>query len=474
MKIPPEPNTNNTFLSKIAAAILFFSLAFPSLLFAQTDNASNTPITGITESSGFTYSNFISGNFRTQYEGRWAEGEDDHDLYEYLRFRTQSFFHDKVTIAGSGRVSEDVDGHENKDGAFRDILDTYNQSINSRLYYLYADARNPVIDGSSLRVGRQYQYTVETLLFDGAKYEQQLGPVETYVFGGLRTSQYSSTYFDTVTCAGVAGRPFIDTRTTLDYVRIIDDEFIDDEVGFNVWQKCYEDLHFYGRYNLLNTMPKDFLVKLSWDKIDWDASVQLSYFRFLHSMAEHSNNITPFYRILGTFEPFDITSLTGYKGLGNHFGISGGADHRNVLDQEDENTFNRDYNRTFFSFMINNLLLQDSKATFTVEYWNVKGIDHSADLGVDLDKKFGKFDVGIGTNYSVYKYNYVGSNELEALLDNEYTRDIEQKINVRTYYMRVKYLLTKQSDVSLRWSSEVSDTDPETFHQLLLSYSTNF
>ncbi len=448
-------------------------MASAATLFAQTENT-GTAITGVTESSGFTYNNFVSGNFKTQYEGRWAGGEDDHDMYEYLRFKTKDFLNNKVTIAGSGRLSEDVDGHESQTGAFRDVLDTYDQSVNGRLYYLYADVKDPVIGNSNLRLGRQYQYTVETILFDGAKYEQRLGPVETYAFGGMRTSQYSSTYFDTVAGSGVAVRPFADTRTNLDYVRIIDDSNIDDEMGFGLWQKIYEDLHFYGRYTVLNTLPKDFLARLSWDKAEWDASVQASYFRFLHSIAEQSNNVSPFYQILGSFEPFDLISLTGYKGLGEKFGISTGVDFRSVLDKGDENTFNRDYTRTFFSFIVNNVFLQESSATFTAEYWDTEGVDHSADFGVDYSKKIGKFDVGGGTNYSLYKYNFDGSNGLESILDSEYTRDIEQKINVRTYYLRVKYLLTKQSDVSLRWSSEVSDTDPETFHQMLLSYSTNF
>lgn len=426
------------------------------------------------ESSGFTYNNFVSGNFKAQYEGRWAEDEDDHDMYEYLRFKTKNFFDNKVSIAGSGRLSEDLDGHEPKDGAFRDILDTYDSSANGRLYYLYADIKNPVIDKSNLRVGRQYQYSVETILFDGAKYEQQLGPIDTYAFGGMRTSQYSETYFDTVAGSGITIRPFMDTRTNLDYVRIIDDNYIDDEVGFNLWQRIYEDLNFYGRYTILNTLPKDFLVKLSWDKIDWDASVQLSYFRFLNSIAEQSNNVSPFYQILGTFEPFDLISLTGYKGFGEKFGISSGVDYRNVLDKGNENTFNTDYNRVYFSFLLNNVLLKESKASFSIEYWNANGVDESTDLGFDYDKKIGKFDIGLGTNYSLYKYNFDGSNGLESVLDSEYTRDIEQKVNVRTYYMRIKYLLTKQSDVSMRWSTEISDTDPETYNQLLLSYSTNF
>ena len=459
-------------LKRLIIPFIFIILSSSSL-FAQSENTSNT-ITGLTESSGFTYNNFVSGNFRTQYEGRWAEDEDDYDMYEYLRFKTKNFFDNKVSIAGSGRLSEDLDGHEPKDGAFRDILDTYDSSVNGRLYYLYADIKNPVIDKSSLRVGRQYQYSVETILFDGAKYEQQLGPIDTYAFGGMRTSQYSETYFDTVAGSGIAIRPFMDTRTNLDYVRIIDDNYIDEEVGFNLWQRIYDDLNFYGRYTILNTLPKDFLVKLSWDKIDWDASVQLSYFRFLNSIAEQSNNISPFYQILGTFEPFDLISLTGYKGFGEKFGISSGMDYRNVLDEGNENTFNTDYNRAYFSFLLNNVLLKESKASFSVEYWNADGVDESADLGFDYDKKIGKFDIGLGTNYSLYKYNFDGSNGLESVLDSEYTRDIEQKVNVRTYYMRIKYLLTKQSDVSMRWSTEISDTDPETYNQLLLSYSMNF
>ena len=184
----------------------------------------------------------------------------------------------------------------------------------------------------------------------------------------------------------MAFRPFVDTRTTLDYIRIIDDDFVDDEEGISSI-KIYEDFNFYGRYTLLNTLPKDFLVKLSWDKIDWDANIQVSYYRFIHSLGEQSNNISPFFQLLGTLESFELISVTGYKGLGEKFGISSGVDYRSVIDKDDEDTFNRDYNRTFLSFNVNNVLLQESKASFTVEYWNVKGIDHTVDLGVDYDKK---------------------------------------------------------------------------------------
>lgn len=467
-------------ISKIFGILSIYIMIFSSLLFAQPDDTTvqadktTDVITGVTESTGFTYKDFISGNFRVLYEGRWAGGEDDHDMYEYFRFRTKDFINDKVSIAGFGRLTEDFDGHEPKDGAFRDILDTYDHSVTGRIYYLYADIKDPLFNKSTLRVGRQYEYSIETILFDGARYEQQIGPIDTYIFGGLRVSQYRSTYFDTVAGSGVAFRPLMDTRVALDYVHIEGDEFDDDEVGINVWHKIYDDLNFYGRYTLLETLPKDLLLKLSWDKIEWDANVQLSYYRFLHSIAEHSNNISPFFQILGSFKPFELISITGYKGFGEKFGVSSGVDYRRLINEDDENTFNRDYNRTFISFMINNVLLKESKFAFTFEYWNIEGIDHSADLGVDFDKKIGKFNIGGGTSYSVYKFNFTGSNDLAAILDDEYTRDIEQKINVRTYYLRIKYLLSKHSDVGLQWLTEVSDTDPDTYHQLLLSYTRNF
>ena len=180
----------NAYISQILLIPSIIILLLSSVLFAQTYNNSDK-ITGFAESNTLTYSNFISGNFRTQYQGRWADGQDDHDMYEYLNFKTKDFFDNKVSIAGSGRLSEDFDGHEPKSGAFRDILDSYDRNYNGRVYYLYADIKNPVIDKSSLRVGRQYQYSVETILFDGAKYEQKIGTVDSYVFGGLRVSQYS-------------------------------------------------------------------------------------------------------------------------------------------------------------------------------------------------------------------------------------------------------------------------------------------
>ncbi|GJQ24261.1 hypothetical protein BIY37_05965 [Candidatus Brocadia sapporoensis] len=460
-------------IPKIVVIFILWNILFPVILLASVDNAADI-VAGVSE-SGFTYKDFISGNFRVQYEGRWAEGNDeDHDTYDYLRFKTKPLFHNKVTISGSGRFSADLDGREPESGAFRDILDSYDHQYNGRIYYLYADIQNPVVGKSSLRLGRQYVYSLENILFDGAKYEQQIGPVESYVFGGLRVSQYSSTYFDTVTGSGVAFRPFVDTRTTLDYVRIIDNEFNDDEVGLNLWQKIYEDVNFYGRYTLLNTLPKDFMVKLSWDKFEWDANIQVSYYRFFHSLGEQSNNISPFFQLLGTLRPFELISMTGYKGFGEKLGVSSGFDYRSVIDIDDEDTFNHDYNRTFLSFNVNNLFFKESKAAFTVEYWNVKGIDHTVDIGVDYDKKIGRFDVGVGTSYSVYKYNFVGSNDLQAVLDSEYTGDVEQKINVRTYYLRLKYLVTTHSDITMRWTSELSDTDPGTFHQIFLSYSMNF
>lgn len=458
-------------LKKSLSILFLFTLLPSSKLFAQIYNYNTTDII---KPDTLVYNDFISGSFRTQYQGRWADGQNDQDMYEYLNFTTKDFFNNKVTIAGSGRLSEDFDGHEDKNGAFRDILDSYDRSYNGRIYYLYADIKDPVTDKSSLRVGRQYQYSVETVLFDGAKYEQKIGTLDTYVFGGLRISQYTSTYFDTVAGSGISIRPFMDTRMNLDYVRIIDDEFIDDEVGFNVWQRIREDVNFSGRYTLLNTVSKDFLVKLSWDKIDWDASVQLSYYRFLNSLAGQSNNISPIFGILGTLEPFDLVSLTGHKGWGEKFEVSSGVDRRNVLEKEDENTFNRDYYRTYFSFMTYNLLLKESKVTFTIEYWNIEGIDHNTDANVDFDKKIGKFDIGLGTGYSFYKFNFIGSNDLTFLENSELAEDVVQKINVRTYYLRIKYLLTEQSNVSLRWISEVSDTDPETFHQLVISYNKSF
>lgn len=176
---------------------------------------------------------------------------------------------------------------------------------------------------------------------------------------------------------------------------------------------------------------------------------------------------------MSELEPFELVSLTGYKGLGDKFGLSGGIDHRNVLDKIDEDTSNHDYNRAFLSVDVNNVLLKDSKVSFIVEYWNSEGMDRSADLGVDFDKKIDKFHFGGGTSYSLYKYNFVGNNDLASILDNEST-DTKQKINVRTYYLRLKYSLTKQSDVNLNWLTEVSDTDPEKFHELLLSYSVSF
>jgi len=451
-------------------------LKINTIIYAQSEEKdTGNIITGLTEIRGFSYDNFVSGNFTTQYEGRWAGNEDDQDLYQRLRFKTKDFLNNKISIAGSGRLSGDLDGHESKDGAFRDIIDTYDHSINGRIYYFYADIKDPLIKKSKLRIGRQYQYTVENVLFDGAKYEQQIGPVETYMFGGLRASLYSSPDDDMVAGGGLGFRPFIDTYTTLDYVRIVDDDHSDDdEIGFNLWQRIYDDLHFYGRYTILNNLPKDLLVKLSWDKIDWDTSIQLSYFRFLHSLSEQSNDISPFYQLLGTFESFDLISLTGYKGFGEHFGISGGVDYRNVLDKGDEDTFNRDYYRSFVAFTLNDVLLNDSEFTFTVEYWDTEGVDHSADIGVDYEKKISKFELGVGSSYSLYKYKFDGSNSLQSILDNEYTRDIEQKINIRTYYFRVKYLFSEKSDLSLRWTTENSDTDPEMYHQLLFTYSMSF
>ena len=93
---------------------------------------------------------------------------------------------------------------------------------------------------------------------------------------------------------------------------------------------------------------------------------------------------------------------------------------------------------------------------------------------MDIDKKINKFDVGAGTGYSLYRYNFDGTTDMSSALNNEFTKDVEQRVNVRTYYLKVKYLLTKHSDVTMQWSTEISDTEPGTFHELRLSYSTNF
>ncbi len=113
----------NLSISKILVIPILGSLLLSTMLFAQTENATGI-ITGVSE-SGFTYKDFISGNFRAQYEGRWADGEEDHDTYDYLRFTTKPFFRNKVTISGSGRFSADLDGREPESGAFSILSDKF-------------------------------------------------------------------------------------------------------------------------------------------------------------------------------------------------------------------------------------------------------------------------------------------------------------------------------------------------------------
>ena len=406
-----------------------------------------------------------SGTLNTRYIGRWGEGEDDHDLYSLLGATVGDPEEDPYSAYLLGRVSWDVDGDQgDEDSPFFSLEDTYDHSLNGRVYEAYLDLNDTGLD--LLRFGRQALYeTPAYVRFDGAALSTERAGEDDHelgAYGGRTVHEYeSSPEGDAVYGAYASNSMWKGGRTRLDYMHLEDEQQLGDERddlwATQVQQVFGREVRLESGYSWLEGAPREFDARATWLPYEAGWLVQGSYYALLQTEGSLAEEIDPFFDTLQEYFPYSLSRLLVSKTFETGWSLEGGADLRDVDDSEDEGEFNRDYERYHLTSTIEDFVVEDLALALTGDYWTSDGSDTNS-WGVDLTRELSeKLRGSIGSFYQLYKNDF--------LLD-------EEREDVRTYYVSLRWRPEKR----LTWGLglEHEDTDIGDFDTLTARSTWNF
>lgn len=406
----------------------------------------------------------FGGSLSTRYRGRFTGGARDHDVYELLTLD----FGDPRSSELSGHVmtqiTADVDGRSDSDGDFFSLNDTYDSSVTARLYHAYVDVHEPETF-EVLRLGRQLIYeTPEVVYFDGARVETVANArrgTRLGMYGGLPVYPFeSSPAGDALFGAFAETRPWKLGRVRLDWMHLEDENLLgkhrDDLFAVELWQRVGEKLRLKGRHSRLEDDPRDVRLRGDYYDPESDLTFSASYYELLTTQKDLSVPLDPFFSTLFEHFPFYQTTLLASKGFGERFAAEGGMDLRRVLDADDIGQFNRDFER-YYSTLTFSGPTQKVNLSVTGELWDSPD-SKIRTIGADLSQEFDeRWRGSLGTYYSLFKY--------ELYLN-------EERDDVRTYYLRVRFKRTEATTFDLHY--EFEDDDLDRFHVLRLGMAWRF
>ncbi len=461
---------------RIAVSLLFIAIIFHALpIRAQTENDSwvdhaESVVDERVEALPFE----VSGRYRIDYLGRWnGNDEDDQQLFQYLKIKVDDIVKDKVSLRFSGRLSAELNGNDDGDDFFADIYDTFDHSLNGRIYYLYLDVKDPLVKDSKLRVGRQYSYEPQSLYFTGAKYEQEIRKARFYVQGGFNGSNYSSEgEDDLIGGVGVDYHVLPYTHVGYDYLRVDDDDLDDDYHNFDVAHR-FGGLKTYARVSILNGDADDLNLYGTYYHIPLDLSLTARYYTLLTQRDKNTNEFAALIDVdgfdlddddtLAVYSPFHLINLTAYRGYGDRFGTSIGFETRWMDDSDEENDLNREYDRYFISVEAWNFIWSGLTATVTFEFWDADGSEDSLSVGIDAQKDVtDRLTAAAGFYFSRYRLR-------TAFGSTSFSEDIETP----ELYGSLKYKLREDIALAARYQVE-DESDFGTTHELYLSCAVDF
>lgn len=398
----------------------------------------------------------IHGSASLRYEHRRTGDARDQDLRAFVDLDFGDASKDRFTGRLSGRAALDVDGDSGD--IFDGITDTFDSSLNGQLYDAYVDVHDPLGAIALVRLGRQLDYeTPEAVVYDGVRVEtRELGDARWRLgaYGGVSTHYYeSSPAGDRVYGAYLHVHPWPDGRLNFDWIHADDERdlggFDDDLLGVELWQELSRAARFEAAYTRLSDESRDLRLRTSWLDADQALRVQLSYYELFETQIANPLEFDKFSETLFAYFPFYRFDLSISKGIGERVQILAGIDTRRVDDDDDISDFNRDVDRYYLTTVFDQLGSENTSLSLTGDVW--EGGDRDVQTwGADLTHRFrDDLEGSIGSYYSLYKFDLF---------------NVEERDNVRTYYVRVERDLG--SGLELQVDFEIEDNDVDDFQLL--------
>lgn len=268
---------------------------------------------------------------------------------------------------------------------------------------------------------------------------------------------------DTVYGAYIQARPWLEGWIQLHWTHI-EDKYLygneeDNLYALEFWHNLEERFQIHALYSRLYEDERDLLLRINYYDHEHDLIVQGSYYELLSTQGIHTIDFDPYFASLKEYYPYRQANFTISKGWGERFEIDGGIFGRMLSDKNDESEFNHEFIRYFVTFYLYDLPVEGMEAGATGEVWESytegdKIISGDVEAGYLVNDKF-KFSVG--TDYSLYKYDYY--------LDSEQNE-------VRTYYSKLRYTPLEGLAFNLNYQFESDNFDR--YHRLETGFKVSF
>lgn len=407
----------------------------------------------------------IRGSLVSRYEGRFTDGAHDHDLAEVLTLEVGDKKKDKVTGFVMAEGLADLDGNgSDSSGTFHSLADTWDGAVTGRLFHAYADVH--ATDAlETLRVGRQMIVdTPVVAYFDGLRAEtKEIGKarVRFGAYGGVPVQIYAPSSGDSMLGFFGETRPWEGGRVRADWLHSADQgEFgprDDDLFGIGGSQNFGKTLRFDLEHTRLESEARDLRLRGTYYAQDSDLVLQASWYRLLQTQGDLAVPFDPYFATLHELFPYDQVGFLASKSLGSHLDVQAGLDLRRVEEEADIGAFNHDFNRFFATTDILGVLPASIDLSLTGEVWESTTNDVRS-FGAGLTRKMGEtVEAGIGTYYSLYKYDLYQNRELD---------------DVRTWYVSVDWKRSASTRFDVRYEFE-DDPDAE-YHSVRLGATWQF
>ena len=327
--------------------------------------------------------------------------------------------------------------------------------------------RRPLSASRRIRLGRQRVNAGLSFLVDGGRIDFQRIDglnLDISVFGGVPEYLYEDNREgDWLVGIDLNARPSDRTRIDVRYVHIRDEnrwvggEQNDDYLSVGLMQEFLDCLRLYANWNTVGFDTRDVSVRLNADIVDWDLTINASYFYQDTVTQEYSTLLDSYVGILGISYAYHQASLEITKLYGDHFAFDVGATIRELDEDNDEAAFNREFQRVWFTVSSHNWPIEEIGLAFTVEWWNADE-DETFTVGGEIDwRPLPELRLTAGSYYAAYKYDYFV---------------VDERVDVTTIFLRVRWQVLESLRLNARYEFETGDEGD--FHSFLAGFNWRF
>lgn len=405
------------------------------------------------------YDGRTSGQLRSVYQYRSAEGEKDSDLYQYLYFSDRDLLKRHLDFYVSGKIHRDLDGSSTSlaDDIYSSLEDT-SRTTDDFVYQLYLEAHDRARE-FSLRAGRQYIEVADYLHIDGAQLTvRERAKLGGRIFYGLPVSYYSPVSGDRAFGASLIARPWSQNDTRLTYVRYQDnDRDADDErLALTSRQRWNDDWRSSVLASQMNGSFESAGLDVFYSPVGSDFDCSLTARRWEGTSGD-TVAYSPLLQVLGTRAPYTYLSARLSKGILPWLYVSPGISAR-LMSGDAEDAHNRNYMHYDMTIVVEPGRAWN--ASLAGEYWSVDHGDSFFGVSGEIMYRRPKaWEIAAGAGFFRYTYDqfYDFSGTIDAgdvRFDSDGTL-IENSPDSFSYFIRGRYHISRSVSVQVR--GEVED-----------------